>query len=47
MTHEERRQLDEQGFVVLENCMGVDLLRQLRKQISDMWTPRARSRSSR
>ena len=36
MTNEERRQLDEQGFVVLENCMGVDLLRQLRKQISDI-----------
>ena len=33
MTNEERRQLDEQGFVVLENCMGVDLLRQLREQI--------------
>jgi hypothetical protein len=36
MTNEERRQLDEQGFVVLENCMGVDLLRQLREQISDI-----------
>jgi ectoine hydroxylase-related dioxygenase (phytanoyl-CoA dioxygenase family) len=36
MTNEERRQLDEQGFVVLADCMGVDLLRQLRKQISDI-----------
>ena len=27
MTNAERRQLDEQGFVVLENCMGADLLR--------------------
>jgi len=36
MTNEERRQLDEQGFVVLENCMGVELLRDLRQQISDV-----------
>ena len=36
MTIEERRQLDEQGFIVLENCMGVDLLRQLREQIHDI-----------
>jgi ectoine hydroxylase-related dioxygenase (phytanoyl-CoA dioxygenase family) len=36
MTNEARRQLDEQGFVVLENCMGLDLLRQLRTQISDI-----------
>ena len=33
MTNEERRQLDEQGFVVLEDCMGDDLLRDLREQI--------------
>jgi len=30
MTNAERRQLDEQGFVVMENCMGGDLLRELR-----------------
>ena len=36
MTNEERRQLDEQGFVVLADCMGIDLLRQLRKQIRDI-----------
>jgi hypothetical protein len=36
MTNAERRQLDEQGFVVLENCMGVDLLRELREQIHDV-----------
>jgi ectoine hydroxylase-related dioxygenase (phytanoyl-CoA dioxygenase family) len=36
MTNEERRQLDEQGFVVLADRMGVDLLRQLRKQINDI-----------
>ena len=33
MTSEERRQLDEQGFVVLEHCMGGDLLRELRERI--------------
>jgi len=36
MTIEERRQLDEQGFVVLDNCMGVDLLRQLQEQINEI-----------
>lgn len=36
MTNDQRRQLDEQGFVVLENCMGADLLRQLRTQISEI-----------
>ena len=33
MTDAERRQLDEDGFVVLEDCMGADLLRDLRQQI--------------
>lgn len=36
MTSEERRQLDEHGFVVLENSMSGELLRQLRQQISDI-----------
>jgi ectoine hydroxylase-related dioxygenase (phytanoyl-CoA dioxygenase family) len=35
MTDEQRRQLDEQGFVVLERCMGDDLLRELRDRIHD------------
>ena len=33
MTNGERRQLDEQGFIVLEDCMGGDMLRDLRAQI--------------
>ncbi len=33
MTDAERRQLDEQGFIVLEDCMGGDLLRELRERI--------------
>ncbi len=36
MTNEERRQLDERGFVVLKNCMGGDLLRELRERIHDI-----------
>jgi ectoine hydroxylase-related dioxygenase (phytanoyl-CoA dioxygenase family) len=36
MTSGERRQLDELGFVVLDNCMGVDLLRQLRERIREI-----------
>ena len=36
MTNAERRQLDEQGFVVLENCMGGELLRELREQIHEV-----------
>jgi ectoine hydroxylase-related dioxygenase (phytanoyl-CoA dioxygenase family) len=36
MTNEERRQLDEQGFVVLENAMGGDLLRELRARIHEV-----------
>jgi ectoine hydroxylase-related dioxygenase (phytanoyl-CoA dioxygenase family) len=37
MTDGERRQLDEQGFVVLENCMGADLLRELRQRIHEVF----------
>ena len=37
LTDGERRQLDEQGFVVLENCMGGDLLRELRERIRDVF----------
>ena len=33
----ERRQLDEQGFVVLDNCMGGDLLRELRQRIHEVF----------
>ena len=33
MTDRDRRQLDEQGFVLLEDCMGADLLRELRERI--------------
>ena len=33
MTDGERRQLDELGFVVIENGMGADLLRELRERI--------------
>ena len=33
MTNEERHQLDEQGFVVLKNCMGRSLLHDLRERI--------------
>jgi ectoine hydroxylase-related dioxygenase (phytanoyl-CoA dioxygenase family) len=36
MTNEERRQLDEQGFVLLEDCMGDDLLRELRDRIHEI-----------
>lgn len=44
MTNEERHRLDEQGFVVLENCMGSELLHQLREriyQVFDMERDRA------
>lgn len=34
MTDAERRRLDEDGYVVLENCMGEDLLRELKAQIA-------------
>jgi ectoine hydroxylase-related dioxygenase (phytanoyl-CoA dioxygenase family) len=37
MTDGERRQLDEQGFVVLDNFMGGDLLGELRTRIHDVF----------
>ena len=37
MTDGERRQLDDQGFVVLENCIGADLLRALRDRIDEVF----------
>ena len=37
MTDGERRQLDERGFVVLDDCMGGDLLRELREGIHDLF----------
>jgi ectoine hydroxylase-related dioxygenase (phytanoyl-CoA dioxygenase family) len=37
MTNEERHQLDDQGFVVLENCMGRDLLHELRERIHEVF----------
>jgi ectoine hydroxylase-related dioxygenase (phytanoyl-CoA dioxygenase family) len=37
VTDGERRQLDEQGFVVLEDCMGGDLLRELRDRIGEVF----------
>jgi ectoine hydroxylase-related dioxygenase (phytanoyl-CoA dioxygenase family) len=33
LSNDERRQLDEHGFVVLEDCMGADLLHELRDRI--------------
>ena len=47
MTNAERHQLDEQGFVVLENCMGADLLRELRERIHDVFDDGTRSRRGR
>ena len=37
MTNAERRQLDEQGFVLLEHAMDGDLLRELRERIRDLF----------
>jgi hypothetical protein len=37
MTREERDQLDEQGFVLLEGCMGDDLLGELRSRILQLF----------
>jgi ectoine hydroxylase-related dioxygenase (phytanoyl-CoA dioxygenase family) len=37
MTDEERRQLDEQGFVVLHDAMGAPLLSELRKRIGELF----------
>ena len=46
MTNAERHQLDEQGFVVLENCMGADLLRELRERIDDVFEMNAIAQGS-
>jgi hypothetical protein len=35
MTDQERQQLDDQGFVILERCMGEDLQRELRDRIHE------------
>ena len=37
MTDDEKRQLDEQGYVVLRDCMGGDLLNGLRRRILDLF----------
>ena len=37
MRDEERRQLDEQGFVLLEDAMGAELLRALRGRIGELF----------
>ena len=37
LTTAERRQLDEEGFVVLHDCMGRDLLRELRQRIHEIF----------
>jgi len=37
MTDGERHRLDEQGFVVLENCMGAGLLQELRERIHELF----------
>ncbi len=37
MTDDEKRQLDEQGYVVLRDCMGGDLLNGLRRRILELF----------
>jgi ectoine hydroxylase-related dioxygenase (phytanoyl-CoA dioxygenase family) len=37
MTTEEQRQLDEEGYVVLRDCMGADLLAALRRRILELF----------
>ena len=37
MTNGERQQLDEQGFVVIANCIGSDLLHELRERIHEVF----------
>jgi ectoine hydroxylase-related dioxygenase (phytanoyl-CoA dioxygenase family) len=37
MTAENRRQLDERGYVLLENCMGARLLEDLRARIGELF----------
>jgi ectoine hydroxylase-related dioxygenase (phytanoyl-CoA dioxygenase family) len=38
MTDQEKQQLDEQGYVLLENFMGDDLLNALRRRIGELYT---------
>ena len=38
MTDREKQQLDEQGYVLLENFMGDELLRALRRRIGELYT---------
>ena len=37
MTDDDRRQLDERGYVLLDGCMGTDLLRELRARILEVF----------
>jgi ectoine hydroxylase-related dioxygenase (phytanoyl-CoA dioxygenase family) len=37
MTDDEKRQLDEQGYVVLRDCMAGDLLNELRRRILELF----------
>jgi ectoine hydroxylase-related dioxygenase (phytanoyl-CoA dioxygenase family) len=37
MTDEQRRQLDEQGYVLLDRCMDADLLKELRSRILQLF----------
>ena len=37
MSRDQRRQLDEQGYVLLENFMGPDLLVDLRRRIHELF----------
>jgi ectoine hydroxylase-related dioxygenase (phytanoyl-CoA dioxygenase family) len=37
MTDDQKRQLDEQGYVVLRDCMGGDLLSELRRRILELF----------
>jgi hypothetical protein len=37
MTNEEQRQLDDQGFVVLDGLMGADLLNDLRRRLAELF----------
>jgi ectoine hydroxylase-related dioxygenase (phytanoyl-CoA dioxygenase family) len=37
MTPHEKQQLDERGYVLLENCMGAELLNDLRRRIRELY----------
>ena len=37
MDNDARRQLDERGFVLLEDAMGADLLQGLRRRIGELF----------